>query len=330
MKNKLRILIRADASNQIGVGHIMRDIVLAKTLKKQNFDVDFACRDLQGNLISWLQDLNYQVFTLDTNTSKELICLVKNATYDWLVLDHYKIDKNFEHSIKEQTGINILSFDDTYQSHHCDILLNHGFQAKASRYKSLVNKDTQVLCGKDYTLIKNDFYQKTYPQTKKRLHSVLITLGGTDPKEQSLPLVSFLKKINPKLHISVVTTSSNAKLSLLKQKSVSQGFTLIINTNKMAKLMAENDLIITASGGSLFEVIALNKLFINLSLASNQDEITSYLQKNKILTTLKNVNYTALKKKLSYIQKNQAFILKNITKIHFRQNLIAKEMRKIS
>ena len=62
----INILFRADSSSTIGVGHIMRDLVLAKQFQDSN--IIFACQDLQGNLIDTIP---YQVEILKSNSAKE-------------------------------------------------------------------------------------------------------------------------------------------------------------------------------------------------------------------------------------------------------------------
>ena len=56
---KQNILIRADTSATIGIGHIMRDLVLAKQFKDDK--VIFATRELEGNINQKIKDEGYAV-----------------------------------------------------------------------------------------------------------------------------------------------------------------------------------------------------------------------------------------------------------------------------
>ena len=74
-----------------------------------------------------------------------------------VIFDHYGIDYQYEKQIKIKTEVKILSFDDTYEKHHCDILLNHNIYAKKEQYKDLVPDFCELRCGRKYTLIRDEF-----------------------------------------------------------------------------------------------------------------------------------------------------------------------------
>ncbi|MCP4179653.1 MAG: UDP-2,4-diacetamido-2,4,6-trideoxy-beta-L-altropyranose hydrolase, partial [bacterium] len=60
----MNIAIRADASNIIGTGHIMRCLALAEALQKEAFTVFFICRDLPYNLSELIEDKGFQCYLL--------------------------------------------------------------------------------------------------------------------------------------------------------------------------------------------------------------------------------------------------------------------------
>ena len=57
----MNIVIRADASNYIGNGHIMRCLVLAANLIKKGHQVSFASRPQQGDLIDFVRQKEFEV-----------------------------------------------------------------------------------------------------------------------------------------------------------------------------------------------------------------------------------------------------------------------------
>lgn len=150
----MKILFRSDSSSTIGLGHIMRDLTLAKEYQD---DEIFACQELEGNIN---EQIPYPIHTLCSNKPEELIKLIKELSIDFLIIDHYGIDYKAEKNIKEETGVKILSFDDTYEKHFCDILLNHNISADEKKYKDLVPPNCELRCGEKYTLIRGEFKEE--------------------------------------------------------------------------------------------------------------------------------------------------------------------------
>ena len=48
----MKVLVRTDASVEIGSGHLMRCLTLADQLRGEDAEVAFACRDLPGGMRS--------------------------------------------------------------------------------------------------------------------------------------------------------------------------------------------------------------------------------------------------------------------------------------
>ncbi|ATB70883.1 UDP-2,4-diacetamido-2,4, 6-trideoxy-beta-L-altropyranose hydrolase [Sulfurospirillum diekertiae] len=265
----MKTLIRADSSSTIGLGHIMRDLVLAKSFEGE---VIFACQNLEGNIIA---SIPYDVKILKSNRVEELIALIKSLHVKHLVIDHYGIDAQFEHTVKEATGVKILSLDDTYQAHACDILLNHNLCADASRYKNLVPKNCELRCGSLYTLIRDEFRDEK-KQTREKIYDILIAMGGTDASNITL---SILKTLSHSLHVSVLTTTANAHLGELQNYVQDHpNIALHVNSNEVAKLLHQSRLAIVTPSVMVHEVLFMEVPFIAIKVASNQDDMFAYLQ----------------------------------------------------
>lgn len=265
----MKTLIRADSSSTIGLGHVMRDLVFAKSLEGE---VIFACQNLEGNIIS---SIPYEVKILTSNDVDELITLIQTLHVNLLVIDHYGIDAHFERTIKEATGVEILSFDDTYQAHHCDILLNHNIYADVTRYKNLVPQKCKLRCGSAYTLIRDEFkYEKE--KTCEKIYDVCIAMGGTDTANLTL---SILKTLPKELRISILTTTANAHLPELQNFVANKSnLSLHVNAKDVAKLMHQSRLAIVTPSVIVHEVLFMEIPFIAIKVAENQDDMCTYLK----------------------------------------------------
>ena len=279
MKN---ILVRADSSSKIGIGHIMRDLVLVKQYSKAN--IIFACQDLEGNINSKIVEAGYKIKILKSNSLKELDNLLKNLKIDFLIIDHYEINYDFEKQLKIQNPkLKMLSFDDTYEKHYCDILLNHNIYADEKKYKNKVPENCKLKCGIKYTLIRDEFISEKKRQSKiqNSKFKILIAFGGSDFDNLSLKVLKVLKE-KKDIKIYVLTTKANKNIDILKDFIKKYpNVKLIIDSNSVAKLINKIDLAIVSPSTILHEIIFLNKRFIAIQTASNQKYMLKYLKKSK-------------------------------------------------
>lgn len=276
MKN---ILIRTDSSSTIGTGHVMRDLVLAKKFPKDN--IFFATQNLEGNINYRIKEMMYDLHILNSNCINELIKLIKNLKIDMIVIDQYDIDFLKEKKIKDETNIEIFVLDDFYQKHYCDTLLNHNIGAQKEKYSSLVPSFTKILCGHKYALIREEFLlEKKRVIDKKSKIKIFLIMGGIDLLNLNVPIIHELQRFS-NLEIDVVTTSSNKNLINLK-KTVARfnNVKLYTDSNNIAKLMNESSLVITTPSVTINEVFFLEKPFIAIKVANNQNDIYDYLKDN--------------------------------------------------
>jgi UDP-2,4-diacetamido-2,4,6-trideoxy-beta-L-altropyranose hydrolase len=272
-KRYKNILFRADSSSKIGLGHIMRDLVLAKEFK--NAKIFFACQNLEGNIID---KIPYETIILKSNNINELIKIIDKKDIEFLVIDHYEIEYQDEKEIKDKTGVKILSFDDTYKRHYCDILLNQSIHANSNKYANLVPRDTKLLCGKDYILIDEKFYEVKEKKAKESDDYILITLGGGDIFKTIKKIVNFLTKIDASLKIIIIAPQLKTRELSIKNSNIE----IIFQTDNMPQLINNAKLVICSLGMVTYEVMFLNKKILPIKTASNQCNIASYFMQNGI------------------------------------------------
>ena len=301
--NNMNILFRVDSSFTIGTGHIMRDLVLSSQYKNDN--IIFATQNLSGNINYKVIESGYKVEILKSNKSNQLIKLIKKFKINLLVIDHYEIDYKYEKKIKDKTGVKILSFDDTYEKHYCDILLNHNINATKKKYKDLVPKNCKIKCGSKFTLLREEFYKEKAKKQKKlnqKTKNVFIAMGGADHSNINIDILKVIKKFK-NLNINIVTTEANKNLDVLKKYcNNKKNITLHINSNQIAKLMKNSYFSIVTPSVTVNEVYFMNLPFIAIKTATNQEEIYRYLKKKKYLV-MEKFSKSTLKKYLYKIMK---------------------------
>ncbi|MCK5050742.1 MAG: UDP-2,4-diacetamido-2,4,6-trideoxy-beta-L-altropyranose hydrolase [Candidatus Cloacimonetes bacterium] len=299
------ILIRSDSSSKIGIGHVMRDLVLAEQFEKDK--VFFATRNLEGNINEKITDSGYKIFTLKTNGVDELISLINDKKIDMLIIDHYNINYEYETYIKEKTVVKIFCLDDTYKKHNCDILLNHNISAQEDKYNNIIPDNCEIRCGIKYTLIRKEFIEEKKKRKKKnknnRVKTVFIAMGGADHSNINLQILDVLSEFCDKIKAIVVTTNANKNLNeLIYYSAGKEWIDLCINSNKIAYLMTESDLAIVTPSVTINEVVFMELPFIAIKTAENQNDMYEYLVKN---------NYPILKEFDSILLIEKILILYN-------------------
>nr|WP_321268055.1 UDP-2,4-diacetamido-2,4,6-trideoxy-beta-L-altropyranose hydrolase [uncultured Sulfurimonas sp.] len=290
MNKTKNILFRADSSSSIGTGHIMRDLVLAQKYAKKGDHIIFATQELKGNINYKIIKAGYGLIVLQSNDIKELNKLIKKQKINMIVMDHYGIDYKFEKKLKiKNKNLKILSFDDTYEKHHCDILLNHNISADKKRYKGLVPKNCKLKCGSKYTLLRDEFIKEKKKLHKKRFLStsnyspttIFLAMGGADHSNINIKILKVLKKFK-NIKVNLVTTTANQNLKELQKYCKNKlWIKLHINSNKIAKLMTKSNFAIVTPSVTVNEVYYLGLPMIAIKTAENQIDIYKYLLDKK-------------------------------------------------
>lgn len=267
-----RVIIRADSSNSMGTGHIMRCLVLAE----QFYDVLFAVRDLDGSING---RINYPVHLLKSGNIDELIELVREHKAETLIIDHYGIGYDDEKRIKELTGVRLFCLDDTYEKHFCDVLLNHNVSADAGRYRGLVPSYCELRCGSEYTLLRDEFrIQKEIGRKQYDRNRVFVAMGGADTAGLNEKICDVLSGFP--LNISVITTTANARLESLKKYAEDhENIELCVNAENVAKIMNRSCFGIITPSVTANEAYYLGVPLIAVKTADNQNDIYEFLKK---------------------------------------------------
>ena len=290
------LIIRADASTQIGTGHVMRCLALAHAYRERERRAIFVTACNSDGLRRRLLDETFQVIdlerqypeTTDWETTSKVLAVHPDA---WVVLDGYGFDPAYQCLIKE-TGHRLLVIDDTahLNRYYADVLLNQNINAERLSYRC--DPGTTLLLGVHYALLGPGFlYWRNWKREISEIaRRVLVTFGGCDPDNVTIKAIRALQQLDaPDMEVRVVVGPSNLHLKALRHvvQPSSRSFQLLTDVNNMPELMAWADVAVSGGGSTCWELAFMGLPALVLVLAQNQQEIATALLINsfRVLVT---------------------------------------------
>jgi len=312
----MNIIIRTDASIEIGTGHVMRCLTLAKQLKRHGAEVTFVCRNLEGNSISYLQGQGMHVAILSPvendvqwkRDAEATIAIIEdmNIEIDLIIVDHYDLDNRWESMLRLFTKQIMVIDDLANRSHDCDLLLDQNYYLNMKeRYRGLVPGHCLQMLGPDHVLLRDEFMQAASKPRERtgKINNILIFFGGTDPTGETIKTLDAIREINiPRIEINIVVGASNPKRHEIKQVcDGKQNINFYCQVSNMAELMWKADLAIGAGGATTWERCFLGLPTLTTVIADNQLEATTLLNEQEVTLYVgesKNTSSETIKKPL--------------------------------
>lgn len=260
----MKILIRAEGGCRIGMGHVMRMLVLADTLR-EFAEVVFVCRD-NGEFqtgIKHIEACGYSALKID---GISVVGALAGIGGDCLVTDSYDVDESYFDSTKAIFSITGYMDDLNKYRINADFIINQNIYADDLRYKA--DMSTRLFLGTQYTLLRKEFQKLPKRKTRNKMQNVLITLGGADPNNLTEIIALKLSSAFPEISFHIAVGLSFMHKDSL-QKIARENIFLHINP-KMSELMLKCDAAISACGSTVYELCACGTPVIGVVTADNQ------------------------------------------------------------
>ncbi len=272
-------VFRADASPQIGGGHVMRCLALAGELARNGWQIGFAVGGETKKALPVLDEAGHQIVELSENDrSNEPAVMAEHWSggCELLVVDHYGKDADFEHSTRPWAH-RILVIDDLAdRPHDCDILLDQTLGRVPDDYRSLVPAGCRLLLGPAFALLRPKFARLRHRATSIRANDgtrrILVSLGAADPDGVTATVLDGIAESGLDAEVDVVLGAGAPHLELVREKAKQSTGTIRVHTDirDMAGLMANADLVVGAAGSSSWERCCLGLPTVMVVLADNQ------------------------------------------------------------
>ena len=293
----MNVLIRADASIQMGTGHVMRCLALAQAIKAQGDCAHFAIESCPPALLNRLENEGFTIHFLDSietgspSDIQETVNLFQTLECQWICVDGYQFGAEYQQKLRD-LGCRSLVLDDYGHAsfYSADFVLNQNSSAHDGYYQSR-HPETALLLGTRYTLLRQEFlmWHRWQRHIPKIVGNLLITLGGSDPENMTTWILDALQGVDISgLTIVVIVGAANPHQNSLKAcvaRSI-HSVQLVSNVTDMSHYIAAADLAISAGGSTTWELALLGLPNLMVTLADNQVAIAQSLHDQGVSISL--------------------------------------------
>lgn len=304
----MKIAIRADGGTKIGMGHIMRTLVLAKELSKEN-EVFYLCRiesRKNDSKISLKDDVNevvlleqleqyelgyskyiqgikkvlYEGFKVKLLNEDNLLNELKDIQADLLITDSYFVDEKYFKKTKKI--FNKTAYIDDINQHYFDVdfLINQNCDAEDLNYKT--NYYTKLLLGTDYLMLREEFKSLNKKHIKHGVSDIMITVGGADPYNLTERILNYVGGLNYKFHVIIGPSFGD----IFFEGDFKRDNIKFYYNADMCEIMKKCDMAISACGSTLYELSACGVPTLGIIIADNQQGIANKLNNIGIIKNL--------------------------------------------
>jgi UDP-2,4-diacetamido-2,4,6-trideoxy-beta-L-altropyranose hydrolase len=293
------VAIRTDSSAAIGTGHLYRCLTLADALRRNGASVCFISAELPGNLGVLPERQGFEVRRLTRpegqgedhaqprrrvhwtgiewaeDAAQTKAALADAPLPEWLVVDHYAIDRRWESRLCPFAEKIMVIDDLADRPHDCDLLLDQNdLDPQGRRYAGLVPGGCRILLGPRFALLRREFIEARGLLRARdgRIGRILVFFGGSDPTNETEKGLEAIRMLGRRdIAVDVVVGEGNSHGDRVRRLCSEAGIAVFHRqAANMAELMSKADLAIGAPGTSTWERCFLGLPVVTLVIAENQ------------------------------------------------------------
>jgi UDP-2,4-diacetamido-2,4,6-trideoxy-beta-L-altropyranose hydrolase len=253
MRHEL-MLVRADASSTIGMGHVMRCLALAQQWLERGraamFMMATGARSLASRLAAEKIELVESTATSGTPEDIEATLRLASERRAFVVLDGYAFDELFQRELV-RARVPCVAVDDhaRLSRYEADLVVDPNVTAEAAAYVG--HARGRVLCGLRYALVRRELREvPRRARDASPARRLLISFGGADP----LALTEMAVSAADGFDTTVLVGSTNPRRDAILRAADRLHVRAVLDAPNVALHMAEADLALTAAGTTCSEL----------------------------------------------------------------------------
>lgn len=303
--------IRADGNAEIGMGHVMRCLSIADALKDRGVNPIFVTASEE--CIELIHKRGYETFLLETDYREMEMeigqlgsFMMKNDPHrekNTILVDSYQVTEPYYMQLHNYAKVACM--EDMGCSYPVDLLINYNIYAPTLSYTG----SFKTCLGSKYTPLREEFRNDCDYRLRDQVKDVMLTTGGGDPKFISREILQLLmsdeKLANLTYHV-ISGPFNNYHEELEKYAKDYKNIIIYKNVKSMKEIMKKSDVVISATGSTIYEIATLGVPLVSFYFAENQKQGARYLAETTDIvnagnimdfreTTLKNIKETLLR-----------------------------------
>lgn len=263
----------------MGLGHISRCLALADLLSG-SYAICFAVRDPHKTILYDIGRITSDIIILKSRPSAgvDLINDLEGhlSGKEIVILDGYHFDTIYEKELKKRAGA-VVRIDDIPSQHFvADVIINFCGDLNAESYSKEFY--TQLFMGIEYLFLRSPFLRKG--PDKHFNNRLFINMGGTDPQNNTVKVLSRLIELNHQGDIDVVVSDQyqfHNTLEPIIQKHNTITLYQALSAHEMYRLMANCSTAILPPSTVALEFLSTGGLAFLHKTAENQSMLKKYL-----------------------------------------------------
>lgn len=265
----MRILLRADAGEARGTGHIMRCLTLGEALAARGHSVELVGH-VSGApwLDAHLSALAIPMHEVPVDTfDPELVLRLRP---DRVVVDSYWIRPESISAVNEIAPV-LAIVDHDSRGIEATWYLDHNLGAENRTWPTDVRR--RLLAGSRFALVRSAITAQRRPEGWRlpARPSVVAFMGGTDPLRLMNGVASSVARALPEIEFTAITTAD--QVADVTDTIRTMPYARVLPpTGDLPALLGSADLIVSAAGTSAWDVLTMGRPTVLVGVVDNQSE----------------------------------------------------------
>lgn len=265
-----KIAVLCKASFTEGMGHVYRQLHLAKVLRDRGVEIRFFISDHPAS-VEILRKENFSTRIVEREAGPQ-----GETGFDIAILDVQDTEKQLISSWRQRAK-KIAGFEDLGEGRNfVDLLIDCNLDPKENSMKDRKLKPgVKPLFGLPYSVIAPEFgeYHRRKRIFSPALESLLVTMGGTDPNHLTLKLAEVFQQRKKEIAVTFVIGPGFKETRTLHD-ATNKSMQILSAVGNMAELLFNHQAVVCSGGVTLHESLAVGSPAFVISQVPHQREKT--------------------------------------------------------